>query len=102
MRNFQDIFEICKRFFISDFSICMTLPLSTYDLLLTPCIQFVIFKPLSYCFEETIRFDVKTSFASRTFHRLKITNCIKGLKDEAVPCPTRLRLGLLPSGKNLK
>ena len=26
--------------------------------------QFVIFKPLSYCFEETIGFDVKTSFAS--------------------------------------
>ena len=28
-------------------------------------IQFVIFKPLSYCFEETIGFDVKASFASR-------------------------------------
>ena len=27
--------------------------------------QFVIFKPLSYCFEETIGFDVKASFASR-------------------------------------
>ena len=27
-------------------------------------IQFVIFKPLSYCFNETIRFDVKASFAS--------------------------------------
>ena len=27
--------------------------------------QFVIFKPLSYCFEETIGFDVKVSFASR-------------------------------------
>ena len=26
--------------------------------------QFVIFKPLSYCFEETIGFDVKASFAS--------------------------------------
>ena len=28
-------------------------------------IHFAIFKPLSYCFEETIGFDVKTSFASR-------------------------------------
>ena len=28
------------------------------------CIQFLIFKPLSYCFEETIGFDVKASFAS--------------------------------------
>ena len=28
-------------------------------------IQFVIFKTLSYCFKETIRFDVKASFASR-------------------------------------
>ena len=65
--------------------------------------QFVIFKPLSYCFEETIGFDVKASFASRpesrlirwynepgdiakepwkkaiqfyrTFHGIKITNC---------------------------
>ena len=27
--------------------------------------QFVIFKPLSYCFEETLGFDVKASFASR-------------------------------------
>ena len=64
--------------------------------------QFVIFKPLSSCFEETIGFDIKASFASRpvslliswynnqmilqknfdkrlfssigTFHGLKITN----------------------------
>ena len=64
--------------------------------------QFAIFKPLSYCFEETIGFDIKVSFASRpvslliswyynqvilqknfdkrlfssigTFHGLKITN----------------------------
>ena len=28
-------------------------------------IQFVIFNPLSYCFEEIIGFDVKVSFASR-------------------------------------
>ena len=32
--------------------------------------QFVIFKPLSYCFEETMRFDVKASFASRPLSRL--------------------------------
>ena len=33
-------------------------------------IQFVIFNPLSYCFEGTIGFDVKTSFASRPESRL--------------------------------
>ena len=32
--------------------------------------QFVIFKPLSYCFEETIGFDVKASFTSRPVSRL--------------------------------
>ena len=32
--------------------------------------QFIIFKPLSYCFEETIGFDVKVSFASRPASRL--------------------------------
>ena len=32
--------------------------------------QFLIFKPLSYCFEETIRFDVKASFSSRPVSRL--------------------------------
>ena len=35
-----------------------------------PWIQFVIFKPLSYCFEETIEFDVKGSFVSRPESRL--------------------------------
>ena len=38
-------------------------------LLLYLSIQFVIFKPLSYCFEETIEFDVKVSFASRSLSR---------------------------------
>ena len=33
-------------------------------------LQFVIFNPLSYCFEETIGFDVKASFASRPESRL--------------------------------
>ena len=32
--------------------------------------QFAIFKPLSYCFKETIAFDVKASFASRPLSRL--------------------------------
>ena len=32
--------------------------------------QFVIFKLLSYCFEETIGFDVKSSFTSRPVSRL--------------------------------
>ena len=75
--------------------------------------QFVIFKPLSYCFEETIGFDVKASFESRlvsrlswwynkpgditkdfwgeaiqfhgTFHRLKITNRIACKKNWVLP-----------------
>ena len=33
-------------------------------------VQFVIFKPLSYCFEETKGFDVKALFASRPMPRL--------------------------------
>ena len=32
--------------------------------------QFVIFKPLNYCFEETTGFDVKASFVSRPMPRL--------------------------------
>ena len=30
----------------------------------TLVVQFLIFKPLSYCFEETIRLDIKASFTS--------------------------------------
>ena len=33
-------------------------------------VQFVIFKPLNYCFEETIEYDVKASFESRPESRL--------------------------------
>ena len=33
-------------------------------------IQFAIFKPLSYCREETIGFDVENSFARRQVSRL--------------------------------
>ena len=40
---------------------------NNFDIVAT---QFVIFKPLSCCFEETIGFDVKTSFASRPLSRL--------------------------------
>ena len=32
--------------------------------------QFVIFKSLSYCFEETLRFDVNALFAWRPVSRL--------------------------------
>ena len=32
--------------------------------------QFVVFKPLSYCFEETIGFDVKALFARPPVPRL--------------------------------
>ena len=32
--------------------------------------QILLFKPLSYCFERTIGFDVKASFASRPVSRL--------------------------------
>ena len=35
-----------------------------------PLMQFIIFKPLSYCFEEIIGFNVKISFASRPVSRL--------------------------------
>ena len=31
--------------------------------------QFLLFKPLSYCFEETIGFDEKASFPSRPVSR---------------------------------
>ena len=33
-------------------------------------VQLVIFKSLSYCFEEAIGFDVKASFVSRPLSRL--------------------------------
>ena len=32
--------------------------------------QFLLFKLLSYCFKETIGFDVKASFTSRPVSRL--------------------------------
>ena len=39
----------------------------------------VIFKPLSYCFEETIGFDVKASFASRPVSRQQPRDITKEL-----------------------
>ena len=44
-----------------------------YNSFCTPArvaIHFVIFKPLSYCFEDTIGFGVKASLASRPLPRL--------------------------------
>ena len=32
--------------------------------------QFLLFKPLHYCFEETIGFNIKASFESRPVSRL--------------------------------
>ena len=77
--------------------------LSVWISVLSAVSQFAIFKPLSFCFEETIGFEERTSFASRrvslliwwytkpgyitkelwekviqfhgSFHGLKITNC---------------------------
>ena len=47
--------------------VCVTYAHVTYTL---HALKFVIFKPLSYCFEETIGFDVKGSFARRPMSRL--------------------------------
>ena len=45
--------------------------------------QFVFFKPLGYCFEEIIRFDVKGSFASRpVFHLIKTIDITKEFKEK--------------------
>ena len=43
----------------TNFEIELSMNLLEYSL------QFVIFKPLIYCFKETIGFDVKASSASR-------------------------------------
>ena len=42
----------------------------SYAISIYNTIQFVNFKPLSYCFEETIGSDVMASFASRPVSRL--------------------------------
>ena len=51
--------------------------------------ETVLFKPLSYCFEETVGFDVKSSFASRPLSRLIRWNNkpddIKEFWEKAVP-----------------
>ena len=41
MRNFQDTFETSKRLFIRAFSICVTVPLITIDVILKPTEEFV-------------------------------------------------------------
>ena len=51
----------------------LELPLSFYIsflFVIEAVFQFVIFNPLSYCFEGTIGFDVKASFASLPVSRL--------------------------------
>ena len=63
---------VCKIFFCSEFS---NIPdnagrKTRRRRRRTQANQFVIFNPLSYCFEETIEFDVKASFASRPVSRL--------------------------------
>ena len=55
MRNFQGIFLQWKQ---------------AYREIFKSTLQFVIFKWLSHCFEETIGFDVKASFASRPLSHL--------------------------------
>ena len=96
-------FSFCNVFLMISLAISTSLEkLSLFDQQISFSLKFL--KPLSYCFEETIWFDVKDSFASRpvsrlikwynkpgdktkefwekaiqfhgTFHGLKITNCI--------------------------
>ena len=51
---------------------CLTI--TKFDLVISELLrskdQFVIFNPLSYCFEEVIGFELKASFASRPVSRL--------------------------------
>ena len=45
----------------------------------------MIFKPLSYCFIETIGFDVKTAFARRPVPRLiELGDITKEFKEKAI------------------
>ena len=47
--------------------------------------QFVIFKTLSYCFEEAIAFDVESSLASRPVsHLIKPGDITKELQEKAI------------------
>ena len=48
MSNFQDIFDTCKRSFISDFSVCMTVTLRNIDITLVSLLS--TFHTFSYCF----------------------------------------------------
>ena len=69
MDNQEYVKSIKLRFLdliLGDFSLAELLPVHIpkdgKNLILPK--QFVIFKPLSYCFKETKGFDVKASFAS--------------------------------------
>ena len=53
--------EECTSFSLGDNKMYTTGSIASSQRMLT---QFIIFKPLSYCFEETIRLDVKNSFAN--------------------------------------
>ena len=44
--------------------------MSLFENVFNKYFQFVIFKPFSYCFKETIGFDVKASFARSPVSRL--------------------------------
>ena len=47
--------------------------------------QFLLFKPLSYCFKETIEFDVKASSAMRPESRLiKLGDIAKEFSEKAI------------------
>ena len=64
LQNFDGHIEIedCGVCVWAWFGVCIaSFKLENHSLL---C-QFVIFKPLTYCFKETMGYDVKTSFASR-------------------------------------
>ena len=53
--------------------LCLKMEMISQAYIMVNCLkhyEFVIFKPLSHCFEETIGFGVKASFISRPTSRL--------------------------------
>ena len=62
--------RVCKDFEVKNLGEYHDFFVQSDTLLLTGVFQFVIFKPLNCCFEETIGFDVKASFASCPVSRL--------------------------------
>ena len=81
-REFSDVvqvlFYLLSRHFFVNLTLLQKLPCGNLiengpgkeNLKLSCRAQFVIFKPLSYCFEETIGFDLKASFTSCPLSRL--------------------------------